>query len=310
MKNFKKVYFDLQKYFLGTKEFSLFDPTFNDCYPIDLEFTLEKESFYYSPKDVDGIPCKVYTSVGEHYNPTRIAAYGLANFNRYLLENKKESKEKFIKCANWFLSKKSAKYEYLFNWGPLKSPWISCMSQGEAASVLVRAYILTKKISYLSHAEKSLEPFFYSIASGGVQSTLNDGSIFLEEYPSKWPSHVLNGFMYALIGLSDYIDISKSKKHQLLFDKLIFSLDKNIHLWVHGKWTLYDDPSCSGGKNFCTPSYHNLQITQLTWLANRTNSIKIKVFTNSLKNGLSSLSTRLFALVGKIYYRLRFKAQR
>lgn len=310
MRVFNKIYRDVEKYFTGTSEFSYLDSFKSGCYPIDLAFTLENKTFYYTPKDQDGIPYKVYASVGEQYNPTRVAAYGLAHFNRYVLHADEESKEKFLKCANWFLSNTQARHEYHFDWGDLKAPWISCMAQGESASVLVRAYRLSGKQSYLDHAEKSLDPFFNVIEEGGVQSRLSDGSIFVEEYPLAKPTHVLNGFLYALIGLREYADATGSQSHQELFDNLVRSLCKNIDIWCYAHWSLYEDRGKANGLNFCTPSYHNLQITQLKWLNKRVNSPDIQQVIENWEKSLSSFFMRVFSLFGKVYFRLKNKAQR
>ena len=184
------------------------------------------------------------------------------------------------------------------------------MTQGEAASVLIRGFRLTQNFTYLDLAEKSLEPFFFKIKEGGVQSHLSDGSIFLEEYPSATPTHVLNGFMFSLMGLAEFVDESEREKHRSLLNELIISLNKNIYLWNTGKWSLYEDPNIAGGKNFCTPSYQNLQISQLNWLVNRIDNSEISAVIHSWEKGVNSLSVRLCALLGKLYFRLRNKAQR
>lgn len=306
----KKILKDFFKYFFSTVDFSPSPDEFTDSYPLDLSFTLINEHEYYWPKDDVGIPYRVYSSVGKQYNPTRIAAYALAHFNRYLTNETDTDKHIFIKCSDWFLDPDNARYEYKFNWGRLKSPWISCMAQGEAVSVLVRAYKLTGENKYLVQAEKSLAPLFLPISDGGVQSVLPDGSIFVEEYPSDIPTHVLNGFLYALIGLGEYVDATGSQCHQKLFDNLVCSLCKNIDIWCYAHWSLYEDREKANGLNFCTPSYHNLQITQLKWLNKRVNSPEIQQVIENWEKGLNSFFMRVFALFGKVYFRFKNKAQR
>jgi len=310
MSQLNKNYRDINKYLFSTNEFSYLERSDDSLYPIDLDFTLADEGFYYAPKDEQGIPVKEYVSVGSQYNPTRIAAYGLAHFNRYAASGLKESKRVFFKCADWFLSNTQARYEYHFDWVDLKAPWISCMAQGEAASVLVRAYRLSGKQFYLNHAEESLDPFFKVIEEGGVQSRLSDGSIFVEEYPSAKPTHVLNGFLYALIGLGEYADATGSQSHQELFDNLVRSLCKNIDIWCYARWSLYEERGKANGLNFCTPSYHNLQITQLKWLNKRVNNPDIQHVIETWEKGLNSFFMRFYALFGKVYFRLKNKAQR
>ncbi|EPJ1914338.1 D-glucuronyl C5-epimerase family protein [Vibrio cholerae] len=304
----RKIYLDIRNYFFLKKEFGF--ESGENSYPLDLSFTYDDFEFHYSPLDSRGIPCIEYESVGLQYNPTRIAAYALVNYNFFVKHNKHEYFDICILCANWFLSIDSARYQYDFDWGDLKSPWISCMAQGEAASVLIRAYKLTGEDKYLLQAEKSLTPLFLPITEGGVQSVLPDGSIFLEEYPSLKPTHVLNGFLYALIGLGEYIDVTGSKVHQDLFDKLVNSLCQNISIWCYAGWSLYEDSVKAKGLNFCTPSYHNLQITQLKWLNKRVNNPDIQRVIEVWEKGLNSFLMRVFALLGKVCFRLKNKAQR
>lgn len=306
----KKILRDLQKYLVGTEEFSFnADPSAN-LYPISLAFTLDDLEFYYEPTDKKGIPYKIYQSVGKQYNPTRVAAYALANYNNFVEHGCEPSRDTFVKCANWFLGFHDARYEYHFDWQELEAPWISCMAQGEAASVLIRAYRLTDDEVYLDHAEKSLTPFFVPVSEGGVQSRLFDGSEFLEEYPTKFSTHVLNGFLYALIGLREFCDARDSEKHSALFAQLINSLKDNIDIWCHGNWSLYEDPAVTGGRNFCTPSYHNLHISQLKWVCTRTETPELRRVISSWESGKNSLPVRMRAFWGKVLFRLSNRAQR
>jgi hypothetical protein len=151
---------------------------------------------------------------------------------------------------------------------------------------------------------------FSSIKNGGVQSVLSDGSSFLEEYPSDNSTHVLNGFMYAIIGLGEYVDEVDSQRHRNLFHQLTFSISKNIDKWSCGSWSLYEDRIKANGINFCTPSYHNLQITQLKWLNRRVPNSDLESVIALWQEGRDSFWIRMFALFGKIHFRLLHKAMR
>jgi heparosan-N-sulfate-glucuronate 5-epimerase len=307
----KKILSDISKYISSTAEYS---PNFltekEFLYPIDLDFTLDDVESYYSPQDEHGIPFKEYSSVGKQYNPTRIAAYALANYSRYKTFNEEEYFSHFMTCVDWFMSNLNARYEYNFDWDDLTAPWISCMAQGEAVSVLVRAYKLTGDQMYIDHAELSLRPFFVTIEEGGVQSTLPDGSLFIEEYPSRNPTHVLNGCLYALIGLGEFISVRNSIKHIELFEKLSSTVVNNIEVWSAGYWSLYESKHNTVGLNQCTPSYHNLHISQLKWLNKNVDSPELDTVIEQWAQGLKSFPVRVSALYAKVRFRLRNRAQR
>lgn len=83
------------------------------------------------------------------------------------------------------------------------SPWISALSQGQAISELMRAYQLSGSPGYLRAARHALEPFLHPVPKG-VTSWWG-GHRWYEEYPATQSQcfHVLNGFMFALVGLHD-----------------------------------------------------------------------------------------------------------
>lgn len=311
MKVYKKIYRDIKKYISGTDDFMCLDKIVDNEYPLDFSFTLREEKFYYYPFDSNGIPYVEYESVGCHYNPTRVAGYCLAHYGNYLALNNEESKNIFLLCSDWFLSFKSGLYEYSFDWLDLRSPWISCMAQGQVASIMILAYKMTGNATYLEHAERSLSPFLLSIDEGGVQSKLSNGDLFLEEYPSKDSTHVLNGFLFALIAIKQFLLIKKSREYEILYCKLLESLKNNISSWCcYNGWSLYDLNLKEKEKNFSTPSYHNIHIAQLRWLADIEDDENLKGIVALWEKGGKSLKVRLVALVRKIFFRFFNKAQR
>jgi len=185
------------------------------------------------------------------------------------------------------------------------------MAQGEAASVLVRAYQLTNDMRFLEKARLALEPFLRSISLGGVQSQIDGEWLFLEEYPTLNPEHVLNGFLYALIGLIEYCEQVPSDEELIaLRDLLAQSLVQNIDKWGAKNWSYYQIPADKKCINSCTPKYHNIQISQLTYVVSK---LKLEGLTCVIERwslGAESLSTRLYALFCKVEFRLKNRAQR
>jgi heparosan-N-sulfate-glucuronate 5-epimerase len=81
--------------------------------------------------------------------------------------------------------------------------WYSAMAQGHAMSVLVRAHARTGRAEYMNAAVRALSLFEVSASEGGIVARFMDRHVWYEEYPTSPPCFVLNGFMYALVGLYD-----------------------------------------------------------------------------------------------------------
>lgn len=70
--------------------------------------------------------------------------------------------------------------------------WIGAMGQGQAISVLLRAHALTGEEEWYESARAALGPL--------PRSRL-EGALVLEEYPTGVPSAVLNGWIFAVLGV-------------------------------------------------------------------------------------------------------------
>lgn len=87
----------------------------------------------------------------------------------------------------------------------LRGRYFSGIVQGKAASLFLRCYLLTKDEKYKMWAKKCLLSCWRSIEDGGVLVSLPNNNIWVEEYPSPKPSMVLNGFLFYIIGLAEYL---------------------------------------------------------------------------------------------------------
>ncbi|NPA71522.1 MAG: D-glucuronyl C5-epimerase [Gammaproteobacteria bacterium] len=312
-KIFSKVYKDIRSYLIGNEEFGFCELSLSStAYPIDFTFALDREEEFFSPKDENGLPVRKYLSAGVQYNPTRMASYALAHYNRYLETNNEEHRRIFMKVADWFMGSRDGVWSYEFDWGELKAPWISAMAQGEGVSVLVRAWHLSGEERYIEQALRAIEPFSKEISDGGVVAYLEDGDPFLEEYPTSNPSHVLNGFLFAVIGLVDIERIAGQELPEGLgADGWIGVLERHIQKWDLGFWSAYDLTWIGRRmRNPATMSYHRLHISQLKYLVQLYNAQTIFEILEKWELYMYSLFNRLRALVLKINYRMRERAQR
>jgi heparosan-N-sulfate-glucuronate 5-epimerase len=154
----------------------------------------------------EGVPQYVFGGrVVDH--PDGVAQWGLRNWSH-------GQRKPLMVASHWFVrhQRRDGGFGYPFDWNAdgvmMHSPWISSMAQGQAASVLVRAYYLTHRRRYLRAALRSMLPFIHRVSQGGVV-TIWGGYRWYEEYPGPHAQHVLNGFEFALIGLHDMVPYSR-----------------------------------------------------------------------------------------------------
>lgn len=149
----------------------------------------------------EGVPMELINGSWVDH-PDGVAQWGLREYAHGYLSP-------LLTAAHWL-----AKHErpdggipYLFDYPggapPEFAPWISALSQGQAISELMRAYQVTGSPGYLHAARHALDPFLRPVPAG--VTSLWDGLPWYEEYPAANPDHVLNGFMFALVGLHDLV---------------------------------------------------------------------------------------------------------
>jgi heparosan-N-sulfate-glucuronate 5-epimerase len=278
-------------------------------YPLGLEFTLDDTRAFYEPFDEHGIPRRRYATVGVQYNPTRVAGFALANWNRLLDTDREEHRAAFLRAAEWFWSRQDGLWTYLFPWNDLRPPWLSCMAQGEGISVLVRAYRLTGEQRFLDRAVEATRPFCIPVEEGGVRSVIAGGGPFLEEYPARVATHTLNGFLFAMVGIEDLQSVYPRARADTGAEALMETLASSWQLWDLGFWSAYD-ASVDGGRNPATIYYHNIHISLLEFLATAYDSQALHECARQWERYAASLRNRTRALGGKIWYRLRHPAAR
>jgi heparosan-N-sulfate-glucuronate 5-epimerase len=117
--------------------------------------------------------------------------------------------------------------------------WISAMAQGEAASLLVRVHRFTGDDRYAAAARRLLGPIAVHSRDGGCGVPWA-GGWWPEEYPTEPPSFVLNGGVFAILGLADVAAALGDERAQRLFDDTLGPLAANVRLWDLGWWSRYD----------------------------------------------------------------------
>jgi hypothetical protein len=193
--------------------------------------------------DQDGIPLNApYIDVEDKnldYYPISIGQYGLSVFHTYLDTNSEQKKLQFLKIADWFYNNHIQDKRLGVFWETripkpeykIFKPWKSAFTQSRALSVLLRAWQLTGQTKYLDLSKKALIPFMFDIRDDGVAAFRNEGHPFYEEYVATEPTMVLDGHIFSLLGLYDFVravpetlDTDNYKLSHALFDEGIDSI--------------------------------------------------------------------------------------
>ena len=243
--------------------------------------------------DSEGVPL---VDIGSHiriqYNPVTVCCYALANYHMYVTTENSTFREAFLLQAKWLVKNAEQKgnfsvWEYKFDEPDyylhfnLTNPWVSAMAQGLGLSVFSRAYALTGNTTYLDTAETAMRSFDIEMNSGGVRYTDSDG-VWFEEYADEGAlsGKVLNGFIFALLGLYGYSFLTNSGEAYAMFWEGALTLSANIHRYDSGSWSYYDLLY-----HYIIPlDYHKGHINQLRIMYELTNIENFLFYSNKFQS--------------------------
>lgn len=268
--------------------------------------------------DASGVPLLDYHGkIGRQYNPIAIAQYGLGNYNLWRRTGDPVRRQKFFLVADWLCAHLEqnphglAVWNHHFNWeyrDTLRAPWYSGLAQGQGISVLMRAHQVrpeqeTQDSRYLEAAQRALASFYKPVAEGGVAFTDERGDLWFEEYIVSPPTHILNGFIWALWGIHDYYLVTKDVSAQQLFSRAVQTLLHNLDRYDLGFWSLYEQSGT------CLPMvassfYHQLHIVQLRVMHRLTGEDVFTRVADRWETYASSRSKRARALCYKSAFKL------
>ena len=227
---------------------------------------------YSSAFDQAGIPMLNYHGrIGLQYNPIAIAQWGLGNYNTFCRTANAEHRDKFLAASDWLCAHLEQNrhgisvWTHDFDWEyrtALRAPWYSGLAQGQGISLLVRAHRETGARAYLDVADRAFDSFLKSTDEGGVAFTDEHGNVWFEEYIVSPPTHILNGFIWAMWGVYDYFLSTQNCTARDLFGKAVHTLRSNLDRYDLGFWSLYEQ-SGTWLPMVASPFYHRLHIVQL-----------------------------------------------
>lgn len=269
---------------------------------------------YEGPFDAAGIPLLDYQGdIGRQYNPIAIAQYGLAKFNTWSSTGAPEDRAAWIAVADWLAREMRPNDQGIrvwmhdFDWPYkelLKAPWYSGLAQGNGLSLLVRAARATDDARYADAADLAFEPMRFDVAEGGVLVTDDQDDLWIEEYIVDRPSHILNGFIWALWGVHDYAEWSGSPEAARLWTMCVGTLKRRLAEFDTGWWSLYEARD-EGREMLASRYYHTLHITQLQVMHRLTGIDTFAAAAARFQGYLDSPSNRVQAFARKAMFKLR-----
>lgn len=257
----------------------------NQSYPIPLNDIFRRILHQeYGPFDAEGLPLVDYDrlfaknrikhpgKIGAHYTPVTLAFFALGNFARSDFHRPNSFAERFRAVAHWFVRHQvdthgtGGVWLHRFHMPHLPAmveyepgAWISAMAQGLIASVLVRAFQIFNERQYLHSARRALQPFQFSIFEGGVACDLPNNRLFLEEFPTNPPMHVLNGALFAVLGLTEYLKIFNDEELLRVHQKALAGIRELLPRFDTGYGSLYD----LRRRQIANTEYHDLHVQLL-----------------------------------------------
>jgi len=265
--------------------------------------------------DSAGIPMLDYHGViGLQYNPIAIAQWGLANYNLFCETNLQSRWQKSLNAADWLVAnlEQNARgfwvWNHHFDWDyrdTLKSPWYSGLAQGQGVSLLLRAHARSGHEKYKRAADQAFVSLTRPVTEGGVLFEDTESNLWIEEYLVDPPTHILNGFIWALWGVFDYWLARADSAAKNVFDRGVATLTLNLPRFDTGYWSLYEQ-SETRLKMLASPFYHQLHIVQLHVMHRLTGIAQFEEVAARWQGYASRRSNQTRALLEKSAFKLLY----
>lgn len=275
--------------------------------------TFADKARYPGPFDENGVPLLDYHGgIGRQYNPIAVAQYGLAHYNLFRRTGDQSSRDACLAQADWLASNLEKNTRGLSVWlhkfdfeyrTTLRSPWYSGLAQGQGLSLLARAHQLTGDDRYETAMRAAFEALSAPTNAGGTLFIDEHGSPWIEEYVVEPPTHILNGFVWALWGVRDYAMALDSAPARDFFSSCVETLEANLARYDTGYWSLYE---LSGTQlpMLASPFYHRLHIVQLRILAAMTGRMAFENVANRWEDYAAGRFNRVRSLLLKAAFKV------
>lgn len=243
--------------------------------PYMVDYRPRKIPHRLGPFDPTGVPmfdpAHIRQSGPPVYHPIIIIQYGLAHFEK-AREGDPGAWPVFERCAQWLTENATPDplgrfltwpYQFPLRTPRVDPPWLSGMAQGQAISLLARWYEWRSVPLGERIMKEAAQAFRFSVAEGGIVSILPSGARFIEEIAKEPLIHILNGSLYGLLGLYEYLSLFPDPVLSSVLDECIAGVAERLDEFDTGYWSRY---SLELRGNLADAYYHDTHIRQLRHL--------------------------------------------
>ena len=181
------------------------------------------------------------------FHPCIVPQAALGYFDNFLNNNCDELMNLFFAQVNWLKNNYTEfkdSYVYPFPFavdGFGDNPgWTSGMNQGLILSAFVRAFVITEDEHYLHLCEKVYNSLSLSLGDKYGNRIVDDYGPWIEEAMICPPTHILNGFIFAIFGLNDYNKILKRESITEEINDYLHTIKRSLPDYDMGFWSYYD----------------------------------------------------------------------
>lgn len=199
--------------------------------------------------DEKGIPYIIEATIGKQRNPMTICNKALSYHEKFV-QGDTSQQILFLNCADWLTENLTRgnnfsvlKYDYNWPIYNMIAPWRSGLANGVSLQVLIKAHAITGDEKYLATAKQILSSFYVDVDKGGVTYKSEDKGWWFEEFADEggYVSRVLNGHMFAVVGIYEYSIYANDSSARYLVDQGLIALKNNLSKYDNNEGPSYYD---------------------------------------------------------------------